>query len=187
MGPPIRKGVAALARHLAPIWAARTRREQGLLAGLGLLLVAVILWEGVIRPVGAYRAGGLERLERARATLAEVDATARALSDLAAPRTRAADTPGADRAKADIRRVVGRTAQDMGVTLTRLRPDGSDRLTIWLDRVDAGLFHRWLLRLTDDHGLHLARLSLTAESGGTPEDAALTAQLVLSTESGGRP
>lgn len=59
-------------RRLQDLWASRTHREQIMLAGLGLLIVMVVVWYGVIQPVRYWQDSAAFERQAAEARLLRV-------------------------------------------------------------------------------------------------------------------
>ena len=57
-------------------WQGRDAREQRLLAVLGVLLAAMLLWLAILRPLAAFRESAIERHARVAAMMPSVRAAA---------------------------------------------------------------------------------------------------------------
>ncbi|RMB11808.1 type II secretion system protein GspM [Eilatimonas milleporae] len=154
-------------------WRRLSLREQRLIMAAGVLILLLAGYQFLYRPLIDYRANALSDLEAARTQTA---VTLAAASELAALRD-AAKGREARRNDVDIRQAVSQTAQRLGVTITRIQPDPSDGLNVWIDDVGSELLFDWLLLLQDEHGVHAAKASVQKnERADTPT---LRAQLLL--------
>ena len=138
--------------QLQQAWDGRTRREQRMLALMALLVAAVILWLGVIRPVNDWRAGAADGRARAGAELVEVRTALTRLGPARTGATRPADARG-------LEPVLVQTAEAAGLELTT-GMDSSGRLGFRLARAPAGAVFGWLAALETTHGLQPVSLSV---------------------------
>ncbi|HYC98937.1 type II secretion system protein GspM [Brevundimonas sp.] len=138
--------------ELHQAWEGRTRREQRMLAGMALLLAAVVLWLGVIRPITGWRDEAARERTRAATELAEVRSALARLAPVAGAGTRAADARG-------LEPVVRQTAEAAGLELTT-GMDASGRLGFRLANAPGAAAFGWLATLETTHGLQPASLSV---------------------------
>ena len=148
-------------------WLERTGREQALLAGLGVFLLALIVWYGVMSPALNWRA------EAERTHAAAVSDYERLLTDLDRYRTLAAnaDQP---RSSTPLRTLVGSSANENQLAITRVQPLDDGGLSVWMDSVPADRLTAWLLALAREEGVIADRVSLDREGDGI-----VRAQLLL--------
>ena len=143
------------------IWTERTPREQGLIAAAAALLAGLVLWQGVLSPAAAYRDAERARYEAA------VEAHRELVSGIVLHRRLAARAEdGAQAGARPLRTVVGRTAEEAGIAITRVRPDETGRLTVWMDNVRGDRLIEWLADLAREDGVAVARLTVDAEGDG---------------------
>lgn len=140
-------------------WDGRTRREQRMLAVLGLLVAAVALWLGVVRPVTAWRTeAGRERASAER-DLGEVQASLARLASVSAAPERAPDAQG-------LEPVLLQTAEAAGLQITT-GMDASGRLGFQVAAAPAGGFFGWLAALETTHGLQPSSLGVIENPDGS--------------------
>jgi general secretion pathway protein M len=134
-------------------WEGRTLREQRMLAVMGLILLAVMIWLAVVRPAWAWRDSAAD--ERARAENGLVLARQAA--------TRLAVTTG--QGSADIQPVVQAAGDAAGVTpVMGMAPDGG--LGFTLADVQTAAAFGWLAAL-HDKGVEATGLSVVENADAT--------------------
>ncbi|MDP3658257.1 MAG: type II secretion system protein GspM [Brevundimonas sp.] len=148
-------------------WSARTLRERRMLMVMAALLLATIVWLGLIRPVRVWKAEAAERAEAAAVALAEV----RAAVVLITPSRPAAEPPAEG-----LEPLVRRTADGAGLELVTAM-SGSGRLGFQLSRVRSGPLFAWLSALETDHRLAVCSLGVVKNA-----DATLNVEGVISAE-----
>ncbi len=144
------------------LWIERTPREQGLIAAAAVLLAGLIVWQGVLAPAAAYRDAERARYEAA------VEAHRELVSGIVLHRRLAAraEDGGGTAPSRPLRTVVGRSAEDSGLAITRVRPDETGRLTVWMDNVRGDRLVEWLAELAREENIAVSRLTLDAEGDG---------------------
>ena len=137
--------------ELRQAWDGRTRREQRMLVVMGLLIAAVVLWLGVVRPISQWRDAAARDRVRAESELAAVRlALARlAPAQSSEPRT---DARG-------LEPVVRQSAEAAGLEITT-GMDASGRLGFNAPRAASAAIFGWLAALETTHGLRPASLSV---------------------------
>lgn len=132
-------------------WRGRSRREQGLLAFLAMLCVAVALWYGLVMPLRAYA-------ETARASRASAEMRLQRMQAVAAARA-------ARPAMQNLRQAMEQAARQAGVNpqLGAAAGTGIEFELVRAPRTDA---MSWLVRL-DEHGVEVASLSIHPHDDGT--------------------
>lgn len=148
-------------------WSERTGREQALLAGLGVFVLVLVLWYGVMSPAFAWR----DQAERTHN--AAVEDYERLLSDLARYRVLAASA-NTSRSSVPLRSLVGRSANERELAITRVQPLEDGGLSVWMDSTPADKMMAWLLDLSREEGVIADRVSLDREGEGI-----VRAQLLL--------
>lgn len=148
-------------------WAERSAREQGLIAGLALILAGLIVWYGVVSPALSWRA------EAARAHQAAVEDYETLLAGIARYRTLARDAQ-TQAGGAPLRTLVGSSATARELPITRVQPLDDGGLAVWLDAAPADRLMAWLADLAREEGVAVERASLDREGDGV-----VRAQIVL--------
>lgn len=140
-------------------WAALTAREQALLSVMGAILLGVIAVYGIAAPLERYRTDAERTLTAARADAQVVEQAIQAASTL--------DQNGQPRqtAPTDLRLTVSRTAQARSLAVTRIQPDSSGGLNVWLAPARAADVYAWLTELKDEHGISVTRANLQVDDG----------------------
>jgi general secretion pathway protein M len=138
-------------------WSGRTLREQRMLMVMAALLLTVVFWLGVVRPVMAWRGAAADRALTAAATLAEVRASVAALGP-ARP---------VNRAPAEgLEPLIRRTAEAAGLEVAiAMSPSG--QLGFQLSRVRSGPLFAWLAALETDHRLTVCSLGVIENADAT--------------------
>ncbi|MEM6852344.1 MAG: type II secretion system protein M [Pseudomonadota bacterium] len=155
---------------IANWWAEHTPREQALMAGIGVSAAVVAVWLLIFKPLAEYRRSAEANYAAAAALLDEVEAGAR---EAAALRARGERTGAAT--SGSIRSIVGASASKENVTITRLQPDDSGGLNVWLESVASDALYRWIVALDEEHGVSVSRASIRANE----REATVWAQLLL--------
>jgi general secretion pathway protein M len=146
-------------------WETRTRREQALLAVMATLLVAVLMWFGVYRPVGQAREAAAQRYERALKTQAVVGTAAARIGQLQTGGPRAVR-------RAPAAEAVNASAAAAGVTLSRVEPDPAGGVQVAVGGIAPGQLFPWLAALQQDYGVSARHLTIVKdEQGGLSVDA----------------
>lgn len=160
-----------MSRLLKPVgeyWAGRTPRERGLVAGLGVVLLAALLWYGLIAPVSAWHgesrdryAASVERFRSVEAGIARYrSASAGATAQLGG------DQP--------VRTIASERARVHGVTIARVLPGDDGRLNLWVDQAESAALIDWLADLDRQYGIAASRITVEREEGGF-----VSAQMIL--------
>ena len=139
-------------------WAGRSVREQRLLLAMFALMAVVVLWLGIIRPVGDALASARERHAIAVDSLARVEAQIAAIRDL----KRSPSPP----LGAPLAVIVGNSAGEAGFTAATVTPQGSSRVVVTIPSVRPIAFFAWIKSLSD-RGIVVERLGSRANSDPT--------------------
>jgi len=129
-------------------------QDQQRLRWLAGFLGLVLLWQGLVNPVLAYRDRAAGALAQAQSDLAWLHSNYGALSAALAQRQQA--IPQGDAALDS----VAASAQAHGLTLNRFSPEGNGRLALSLDRAPYPALIAWLLELAEERGLQVLNLSI---------------------------
>jgi type II secretory pathway component PulM len=147
-----------ISERLAPVraaWAERTAREQLLLAGLAAFLAVLVLWFAVLGPALAWRA------EAQRVHAAAVEDYETLLDGVARYRALAAEARTGS--GGPIRTLVGATATDRQLPISRVQPLEDGGLGVWLDAAPADRLMAWLADLSREEGVIVERASFDRE------------------------
>jgi general secretion pathway protein M len=140
-------------------WRGRTLREQRLLLAMAGLLLLVLVWLLVIRPVNDSLSAARERHATAVVRLAEARAQAAAIRSLSgAPRSTLAGP---------LTTVLSSAATEAGFPVSRVEPQGADRATMVLGNVRPQAFFGWVRQMESRNGLVVERMSATTNSDQT--------------------
>lgn len=145
---------------------ARTVREQVLLAGLGLIVLLMAIWFGLLAPAIDWRSDATRRYVSAvegYETILDQTARYRALAASAAP----------DAEREPLRTLADRSAREKGLSISRVQPLEDGRLGVWIEDAEADALMRWLGDLSREHGVSAERVSLD-RSGDNRVRAQLT-------------
>jgi general secretion pathway protein M len=140
-------------------WRLRSRREQWLLAVMMMLGAITFAWLLVIRPLGDAVVAAKERHDRAVIALAEARAQAAVIRRFEAVRTPVLAGP--------LESAVSAAAAASGFQLSRIQPDGDNRLSLSLASAKPQAFFTWLDGLERGQGLVVERLNVTSNSDRT--------------------
>jgi general secretion pathway protein M len=137
--------------ELRQAWDGRTRREQRMLAVMALLVAAVVLWLGVVRPITQRRDAAARDRVRAESELAQVRVAIARLAP-AKPGQSPTDAQG-------LEPVVRQSAGAAGLEITT-GMDASGRLGFSAPRAPSAAVFGWLAALETTHGLRPVSLSV---------------------------
>lgn len=139
-------------------WDGRTPRERHLLGVMAAMLLATLIWLGVVRPLMEWRTAAAERRAQATATAAEVRRDLARLAPAAAP-ARLAAAEG-------LEPLVRRSAESAGLAAElSMGPDGG--LAFRVASAPSGAALAWLAALEADHGLRVCRLGVVENADAT--------------------
>lgn len=144
--------------RLASWWRLRTRREQGMLAVMAALLLIVLLWLSLFRPLGDATAAARERHGLAVVALGKARAQAERLGELKARPAPVAAGP--------VDLLLSRSATEAGFQVARVDREGPMVATIAIDAARPQAFFGWVGDM-EASGLLLERLNATANSDQT--------------------
>tara|TARA_R110002167_G_scaffold18451_21_gene69089 strand:+ start:2275 stop:2775 length:501 start_codon:yes stop_codon:yes gene_type:complete len=140
-------------------WDGRSRREQGLLAVMIVILLGVVLWLLVVRPAWRWRDAAADRRVEAVADRARVEAGVRLLAA-------SASTPAAVTSPAGIQPVIIQTAEDAGLEVATAM-DTTGTLGFRAARVSSAALFGWLAELRSAHGIETTRLAVVENADAT--------------------
>lgn len=139
-------------------WSGRSEREQIMLGVMGALFALLLVWLVLIRPIDAAKARAVQRLDVATLAGGKVAAVA--------DRVRVSRAQPAPALSAVLPVVVGKAAEGAGFTLSRLDPQGPDRVTIGISTARSPALFAWL-SLLGQQGVIVERLTLRTNSDAT--------------------
>ena len=140
-------------------WNDRTGREQTLILAVGVLALLLVLFQLAVKPLWAYRAAAEAAQVAATSTLADVEAAAQEIHTLSR------EAP--DRKPGSLQTVVGVTASEHGLSLSRFQPMETGSLDVWLEAASTKALFTWIADLQDRHGISVVRASLQRNEGAT--------------------
>ena len=150
-------------------WFERSPRERGLIAVMLLLIAALLLWLGVVRPLDRSLMRAEARHQSAVAMIASTSAKAAALK---AERVKPALPQGSDVATR-----IRTSAEAAGFTLARVDPGEGDRVIIAISSAKSPALFAWLTQL-EQSGMFVERVNVRTNSDATIAfDATLRARV----------
>ena len=138
-------------------WDGRSLREQRMLAVMGLLIAAVLIWLLAVRPAFAWRAAAAERRGEATASLTRIE------TGLAgrAPKTTRAAIP-----LAEVEQAARAAAEAAGLAVT-LSVDGDGGLAFDAPGVTSAALFGWLAALKSDYGVETRAVTVIEKADAT--------------------
>lgn len=161
----------ALLRNRRGWWATRTPREQKLLLALGAVLLFVLVWLLVIRPIADARAAAEARLNAAAAELAQARGEALAIG-------RNSGAPGNAPVPRPLDGFLMTAGAEAGFSNMQVIGDGPDRATLTVSAARPQAFFSWIGQL---EGRGLVIESMSARPGG---NQTITAEVVMRARNG---
>ena len=147
-----------LLAQLHQAWDSRTRRERQMLAVMALLLAAVSIWLGIVRPLTAWRDEAAGSHARAETRLVE---TRTALARLASANDRQRTS-----AAGGLEPVLLQTAEAAGLEVTTSM-DPSGRLGFRAANAPGAAVFEWLAGLDTTHGHQPVSLGVVETADAT--------------------
>lgn len=147
-------------RMIQPIglwWDGRSAREQRMLAIMGLLIAAVLIWLLAVRPAFAWREAAAERRLEATASLTRIEA------GLAG---RAPTRAGAAMLLAEVEQAARSAAEAAGLTVT-LSVDEAGGIGFDAPGVTSAALFGWLASLKADYGVETRDLTVIENADAT--------------------
>jgi len=120
-------------------WNGRDAREQRLLAVLGLLVLAMLVWLAVLRPLAAFRGSAAERHDRIAAQMPSVRAAAAGIA--------AEGRGGARKDGRAVRDVVAASASAAGLEFTSTQPEDGGGVRVGIAAVRPTFLFGWIAGL----------------------------------------
>lgn len=138
-------------------WDGRSAREQRMLAVMGLLIGAVLIWLLVVRPAFAWREAAAERRVEATAGLARIE------SGLAA---RTPTKAGAPMPLADVEQAARSAAEAAGLSVV-LSVDEAGGIGFEASGVTSAALFGWLAALKTEYGVEARSLTVIENADAT--------------------
>ncbi len=144
--------------QLLALWAERSEREQIMLGILAGIMLPVLIWLLIIRPIGPALDAAEARHRAAVDTLADAQAQAAALAFLRKNPPPPLGAPVAD--------VVKNAAAETGFTLSRADPVGGDGIIVSIVAAKPAAFFEWAQAL-QRRGVFIDQLSIRPNPDST--------------------
>ena len=125
--------------RLKTLWSERSPREQWMLGVMLALLVVVILWLGIMRPLTAAQRSARDALMEATDQNAVIRTKVKLLKTLPRNVTGGPSAP--------VEQLVGQSAGEAGLTLERVQAQGPGRVEIAMASVRPVALFSWLAAL----------------------------------------
>lgn len=138
-------------------WDGRSAREQKMLAVMGLLIAAVLIWLLVVRPASAWRAAAAERRGEATASLTRIE------TGLAA---RTPTKAGAPMPLAEVEQAARSAAEAAGLSVT-LSVDEAGGIGFDAPGVTTATLFGWLSTLKTEYGVKAVGVTVVENADAT--------------------
>lgn len=141
----------------------RTSRERGLLLAASLLVVLLLAWQFMVKPVMEAN----QRAERAQTT---------ALRDFGIVQSGVVHlSPAGQSGKQPFDRgVVIQVAHQTGVSISRVQPGQNEALQIWFEDAQVTNVYMFLTQISEQYGTRIGRVQISRRDGGV-----VSAQITL--------
>lgn len=123
-------------------WHGRDAREQRLLGVLAALLLAMLFWLAILRPLAAFRESAAERHDRIAAQMPSVRAAA---AGIAAE----GGVPASEDGRA-VRDIVAASASAAGLEFTSIQPEDGGGVRVGIAAVKPSFLFGWIAGLEKD-------------------------------------
>ena len=140
-------------------WDGRSAREQKMLAVMGLLIAAVLIWLLAVRPAFAWREAAAERRLEATAGLARIQ------NGLAARTPTKAEAPSS-MSLADVEQAARSAAEAAGLTVT-LSAGAAGGLDFDASGAPSTALFGWLAALKADYGVETRAVTVVENADAT--------------------
>jgi len=138
-------------------YASREPRERPVIAGLASLIVLVVIWAAVWKPISDWRTVETNRYQNAQTTWDWMQANE------ALARSRAGQTSSTSSAERSLLPLVTREANNLGIRLNRLQPEADGAVSVVVQGQPFNLIVQWLANLQQTHNIGVQRVSVDAE------------------------
>lgn len=138
-------------------WNGLAKREQGLLLGGAVVLLALALYVWVWEPLTEARVAERERVAQQQALLDWLTAVTPVAREMRADARRSSDLGGRS-----LLGLVDETARAAGLagSLSRIEPAGNGEVRVWMEEADFVTTMGWLQRLSVSHPVDVSQLSM---------------------------
>lgn len=130
------------------------KREQTALISLSTFLFVTFLYLGVWAPLDAYQVSAQQDYKRHLALFEYLKSTEAEAKN--AVNSGSATSPGGQ----SLLTIVSRTAQGVGISPSRMQPEGDDAVSVWFDAVAFSPLMLWLERLESTQGIVVRQITL---------------------------
>ncbi|HEY5647489.1 MAG TPA: type II secretion system protein M [Pseudomonadales bacterium] len=138
-------------------YAGREPHERPVIAGLALLVVAVLFWVVIWKPISDWRMVETNRYENARGTWEWMQANE------SRARSRAAQSGSAASSERSLMPLLTREANALGIRLNRVQPEADGAVSVVVQAQPFNTLLQWLDRLASAHNIDVERISVDAE------------------------
>jgi general secretion pathway protein M len=138
-------------------YASREPHERPVIAGLGFVIVASLLWLAIWKPISDWRVLETNRYQNAQATWEWMQANE------SNARSRASQLSAPASSQRSLLPLVTREANSKGIRLNRLQPEADGAVSVVVQAQPFNAVVEWLVRLQDAHNIDVQRISVDAE------------------------
>jgi general secretion pathway protein M len=138
-------------------WNGLARREQGLVFGGAVVLLALALYVWAWEPLAEARVAERQRVAQQQALLDWLTAVTPVAREMRADARRSVDLGGRS-----LLGLVDETARAAGLagSLSRIEPAGNGEVRVWMEEADFVTTMGWLQRLSVSHPVDVSQLSM---------------------------
>ncbi|MDX2143244.1 MAG: type II secretion system protein M [Rhodospirillaceae bacterium] len=152
-------------------WASRAPREQLGLVLSAALLLGVLAFQGIYKPISAYSRSAASAYAEATAYLSDVEQLVRTIRGLGESARGRAPLP-AD----GLRVAAAAAAKEADLVINRLQPRDDGVVEFWIEDADSARIFRWLAGLNRRYGIVATKIDMRR----TEQSARVRAQIALS-------
>ncbi len=148
-------------------WNGRDAREQRLLAVLGIIVLLMLVWLAILRPLAAFRESAAERHARVAALMPSARAAAAGIA-----------AEGAAPARNDgraVRDIVAASASGAGLEFTSVQPEDGGGVLVSIAAVRPTFLFGWIAGLEEKDGVVADRVLVQRN-----DDSTVSAQIGFS-------
>ncbi|TVR96630.1 MAG: type II secretion system protein M [Wenzhouxiangellaceae bacterium] len=138
-------------------WQSLEARQRTILAGAGLIMLALALFLWVWEPLAESRQAERERIAQQQALLDWLTALTPVARELRLSQTRSSDLGGRS-----LLGLADQTARAAGLAgaLSRIEPAGDGQVRVWLDGAEFVATMGWLQRLSVEYPIEVSQLAI---------------------------
>jgi type II secretory pathway component PulM len=141
-------------------WNARTLREQAFLGCAVAVIIALVAFQVIYRPLSAFHAGARQSQLDAMGYLTEVEVAAQTIRN-----ARATASTRLPLGEGGLRAAGTSAAADAGLTISRLQPLEQGGVEFWVDSTPAPQLFRWVASLHQKHGVTVIKADIRQVEG----------------------